>query len=555
MANRDKRTAKRPTYLQNLPYKILPSARQDPITMSPTNSPSKNPSPLKQYLGKPAHNRPKTINAIQTAVADWQGSSLFGSDAANDPAYLPPTFVDDETGQVITGLLDNAGRTQHVVCDPFEEDPDLYRRTPTESSESSPSTPKQKGKARAEDEPLSLPHQDPTSDDIYEDNVPGLSRPKLTLNTSQQQGKGNDKPETSAAGLSKKKALKREDSAALTRLQAIQEALQTPRANVPDNKPRPPTKESSGTGAPRSTSAPDVVEPRIAQRTPQYDFNYHHFAETVADPDSIQQLVRQTVDNPVLHEGFVLYEQTNHIQEHVETLTRRSLELEVKYGDLLFATQNLLTDQQEFNIELRTLSERLGIDARRIVENIPVHIFQPRYPTMFTERYPPVERVPSPRPSTSGSTRPQLRPVPEQEENPRERYGPSNPRWSGQQAHYARHPITGTNEWYSMWRPRTEYKDHQCHYCRLHGHLQWNCPQWACPHCGKACGHKPAKCPKNPRQRETRVSFAQIDPLRPFNPEARPKKKDILQQTINSPTTRTSNRHTIYEDDDSSQEA
>jgi hypothetical protein len=248
------------------------------------------------------------------------------------------------------------------------------------------------------------------------------------------------------AGLSKKKALKQEDSAALTRLQAIQEALQTPQANIPDNKPHLPKKESSGTGAPRSTSAPDIVEPRIAQRTPQYKLKYHHFAETVAQPADVQQLIRQTIDNPVLHKGFVLYEQMNHIQEHIEMLTRRSLEIEVKYGDLLFATQNLLSQQQEFNIELRDFSEQLGRDTRRIVENIPVNIFQPRYPTMFTERYPPIERVPSPHPSTSGSTRPQLRPIPEQEENPRERYGPSNPRWDGQQAHYAQHPITGNNK-------------------------------------------------------------------------------------------------------------
>jgi hypothetical protein len=153
--------------------------------MSPTTSPSKNPSPLKQYLGKPAHNRPKTIDAIQTAVADWQGSSLFGSDAANDPAYFPPTFMDEETGQVIEGLLDNARKTRHIICDPFEEDPDLYQRTPTVSPESSPSMPKQKGKAHAEDEPPSLPYQDPTSNNIYEDDVPGLSRPKLTLHISQ----------------------------------------------------------------------------------------------------------------------------------------------------------------------------------------------------------------------------------------------------------------------------------------------------------------------------------------------------------------------------------
>jgi hypothetical protein len=155
--------------------------------------------------------------------------------------------------------------------------------------------------------------------------------------------------------LSKKKVLKREDSA-LTHLQVIQEALQTPQANVPDNKPRPPTKESSGMGAPKSMSAPGVVEPQIVQRTHP---NMNSTIKEIVDPPAaIEQLICQTINNPILHKGFRIYKQTNHIQEHVENLTHKSLHIEAEYGDLLFATQNLHTCQQELNIELRDFSEQ-----------------------------------------------------------------------------------------------------------------------------------------------------------------------------------------------------
>jgi len=47
---------------------------------------------------------------------------------------------------------------------------------------------------------------------------------------------------------------------------------------------------------------------------------------------------------------------------------------------------------------------------------------------------------------------------------------------SGQSPHGSQNPKTGKIEWYSNWRPRDEYKHEQCHFCQLHGPIQWNCP-------------------------------------------------------------------------------
>ena len=92
--------------------------------------------------------------------------------------------------------------------------------------------------------------------------------------------------------------------------------------------------------------------------------------------------------------------------------------------------------------------------------------------------------------------------VPGRTTPPRQHYDPSNPRWSGQGVNSRIHPRTNKAKFYSTWQPHVEYRHHQCNFCKLYRHIQWNCPQYACQHCKKACGHKPHQCPKNPRHHD-----------------------------------------------------
>ena len=126
-------------------------------------------------------------------MAEWQCTSLFG---APDPDLLSTSFVDEETNRLLN------------------EQSSFGERTLTPSP---PPTPKPKGKARK----VEHNHQDLMSDDIYEEEKsPGLSRPKLTLNT----GKGQDNLAISAAGLSGSPVSNL--SGPSQRLAAIKEVLQ-----------------------------------------------------------------------------------------------------------------------------------------------------------------------------------------------------------------------------------------------------------------------------------------------------------------------------------------
>ena len=71
-------------------------------------------------------------------------------------------------------------------------------------------------------------------------------------------------------------------------------------------------------------------------------------------------------------------------------------------------------------------------------------------------------------------------------------------------------------QWFSYWVPCERYRNYQCDMCKLYGHIQYNCPQYACPHCRKACGHLPDKCPKRQdRDNNHRVGMVLMPPLTP----------------------------------------
>ena len=173
------------------------------------SSPSNNAFPIKQYLS--SNNEPKTLFGTQISVAEWQRTSLF---SASDPNLLPTSFVDKETNKPLNNEKSSFGG-----------------RTPMPSP---PSTPKPKGKAKE----VENDHQDPMSDDIYEEEKsPGLSQPKPTLDTEKVQ----DNLAIGMAGLSGSPASNL--SGPSQRLAAIQEALQAichephPSLSCPSLKP------------------------------------------------------------------------------------------------------------------------------------------------------------------------------------------------------------------------------------------------------------------------------------------------------------------------------
>ena len=134
--------------------------------------------------------------------------------------------------------------------------------------------------------------------------------------------------------------------------------------------------------------------------------------------------------------------------------------------------------------EIRSLSEDIGRTMERTLRDLPHSTLRNRHPEWFA-----INNTPS-RPQTACNNLL----LPQQQTPPRERYDHTNPRWDNQHPHYRFNTKTNTNEWYLTWAPHEEYKDEQCHFCKLHGHIQWNCPQYSCRHCKKACGHKPENC-------------------------------------------------------------
>ena len=70
---------------------------------------------------------------------------------------------------------------------------------------------------------------------------------------------------------------------------------------------------------------------------------------------------------------------------------------------------------------------------------------------------------------------------------------------TNQYHHLAYYKNEKVYKWTSMFRPREKYNKHECHLCRLIGHIQWNCPDYRCTHCNRSCGHKPENCKQNPK--------------------------------------------------------
>ena len=55
-----------------------------------------------------------------------------------------------------------------------------------------------------------------------------------------------------------------------------------------------------------------------------YEFDIAKFERTVVDSIDLDQLVRQSIDNPVLHEKFFLYSKLRFVLEHVSKLINKT---------------------------------------------------------------------------------------------------------------------------------------------------------------------------------------------------------------------------------------
>jgi hypothetical protein len=455
-------------------------------------SPTNNASSFNHYLE--STNEPKTLHGVQILVDDWQRQSVFGMP---NPNILPQTFIDKATGQTLQNIFEQP------------EDTSFGERTPTPSP---PLTPKPKGKAKEVEEV----HDDPMSDDIYEDEkpVPGLSRPKLTLAIPQEQGKGQDNLATGAAGSSHVKAPKQELKGAASRLQAIQEALKVSgHLQKAQNSPNKSSHGGSPTGKIPTTAEPSTSSTAAAVEE-NYILDYFRFINIVNSDNNLSQLIRQSKDHADLHKGFIRHEVYRHVQRELQPFTQEAYEIQTEYTNAAMNIMDLMARQKDHEQRLQEFYKRLGQSAEHAIREIPTEPFRERYPTMFNRRPAAViaenqrnRPAPSFYPRDSGRATP-----------PNQRYDLSNPRWSVQSPHFRRHNNKGTSEWFSTWTPREEYKNHQCNFCRLYGHIRWNCPQYACPHCRKACGHKPAQCPKRSGQhdgRDPEIRCVRIEPHTP----------------------------------------
>ncbi len=338
------------------------------------------------------------------------------------------------------------------------------------------------------------------SDNIYkeQEQIPGLSQPKLSIAIPQEQGKGQDNLAIGAAGSSHVKALESGSKGASTRLQAIETVLQAiyhPKKCLNKNSHgASQTAKTPTTKAPSTDSMMEDVEEN-------YEFGYARFLNVINTDDNISQLVRQSVDHAELYKGFLRHEAYRHMRRELELLVKETFELHKELGNVACLVLDLQARHEDHRNCLQEFAESLGQGAEYTIRNIPAKTLRTRYPTMYNRRPAAViaadqqHRAPPPPtyPRDSGRCTP-----------PHQRYDPSNPRWDGQRPHFKLHGPCATSEWFSMWTPRKEYKHHQCKFCKLYGHIQWNCPQYACPHCRKACGHKPIHCLKRPEQHDGR---------------------------------------------------
>ena len=55
-----------------------------------------------------------------------------------------------------------------------------------------------------------------------------------------------------------------------------------------------------------------------------YEFDIAKFERTVVDGIDLNQLVRQSIDNPIHHEKFFLYSKLHFVSEHVSKLINES---------------------------------------------------------------------------------------------------------------------------------------------------------------------------------------------------------------------------------------
>jgi len=256
-----------------------------------------------------------------------------------------------------------------------------------------------------------------------------------------------------------------------------------------------------------STMAADPVKDHIT-------LDYERFRSHTAGDDNIGQLVRQAVDNTDLYRGFLLHQVYRKVQDEFEPLVREAIDIKQEYENAAMQIMDLMACQADHKQKMRELQERFSNATRRAIEEIPTEPFYHRYPDVFNRR-PAALIAEETRHTLNNHLKPSFYPNLDRRHTPPIRqYDASNPRWSGQNAHGIVHPDTKKIEYFSNWKPRSEYKWRQCDFCRLYGHIQWNCPQYACPHCNRACGHTPSKCPKKPSNsdgRDPQIRRVEID--------------------------------------------
>ena len=314
------------------------------------------------FVNSTANQQPKTLHGVEVTVDEWRSASMFGN---ADPDILPTTFVDDKTCQQLDDGLDNPST------------PSASPTTPT------PVLDKGKNKENPLTEEDLDDLLDPTSDNIYESlpQHPKLTlhkqqeRPKLAIQiptTPQEQGKANNEPETGVAGSSDKdKTPKPVSDGARIRLATIQQALAAIIKN--DNGLLLTATGSSGLIARKSISDKETVET-------VYELNYERFFETTKKAVDLEQLVRQSIDNPQLYKAFILHENTRHIQEHLEQYVNESTEIANECADLQHRATELVARQQNLRDELMEFSEGLSAAAKKNIDNIPISLLCDQYP-------------------------------------------------------------------------------------------------------------------------------------------------------------------------------
>lgn len=485
---------------------------------------------FKQYV-EVVGDPPKTYGDVFTAVNTWQGDVIhpttFGPPnpellPLNDNEELPnretpsppliSEFLEELREDGANPILEKTNK-QRIIYNIVEEDSppltlkddashtyfDLVRGNSKQIIYEERSKPKE--------------HPDPTSDDIYEaPNSPPyipqtprnliptpqptigqtstltIKKPRLSL--FNESGKESGAIEKGAIDSPKKhKAIPYERPSGRTssKTSKKKDADSTPPSNPTHGPPAEPI-------SPKSHRLKIIQQTFAEILQANTDFSYPKFLDLTSDVKTHNDLIKKNGDHAEIHQGLILNQNLAHMREHVGIFLNESDEIYKMYQQ---AEKGFIAARErnaKLHDDLQLFYEDLEEQARKVIVNLPHIELRKRIPEVYKSSKPPIptETPPIPKPitpeihRTRGSTISRLTPFPSNA-NANKIYGPSNPRWNGQNYYWAYHKGLSKYVWTSHHSPRPEFADRQCDHCCLYGHIQWNCPKYECPHCHVNC--------------------------------------------------------------------